>query len=142
MRKILLFVTVFALLILHSCNDSNRKETSTSDIELISAQQVHEAINNEDSLQLVDVRSQEEYKVSHLKGAQNICIDNDDFDKKVKSLDKNKPIYVYCKKGSQSAKAAEKLKKLGFTKVYDLDGGIRSWEEKKLELENYNLPIP
>ena len=30
----------------------------------------------------------------------------------------------------------------GGTKVYDLDGGIRSWEEKKLELENYNLPIP
>ena len=142
MRIILLFVTAFAFLILHSCNDSNGKVASTRDIELISAQQVHEAINNEDSLQLVDVRSQEEYKVSHLKGAQNICIDNDDFDKKAKSLDKNKPVYVYCKKGSQSAKAAEKLKKLGFTKVYDLDGGIRSWEEKKLELENYNLPIP
>ena len=127
---------------LHSCKESNDKVTSTSDIELISVKQVHEAINNEDSLQLVDVRSEEEYVVSHLKGAQNICIENDNFDKKIASLDKNKPVYVYCKKGSQSAKAAEKLKKLGFTKVYDLDGGIRSWEEKKLELENYNLPIP
>lgn len=129
-------------LILHSCIESNDKATSTSDIELISAQQVHDALNNEDFLQLVDVRTQEEYEVSHLKGAQNICVDNDDFDKKIRSLDKNKPVYVYCKKGSQSAKAAEKLKKMGFTKVYDLDGGIRSWEEKKLELENYNLPIP
>ncbi len=131
-----------AFMILQSCNDSNNKVASTSDIELISAQQVHDAINNKDSLQLVDVRTQEEYNVSHLKGAQNICVESDDFDKKIKSLDKNKPVYVYCKKGSQSAKAAEKLKKLGFTKVYDLDGGIRSWEEKKLELENYNLPIP
>ena len=129
------------LLILHSCKDPNDKVASTSDIELISTQQVQDAINNEDYLQLVDVRNQEEYKASHLKGAQNICVDNDDFDKRIKSLDKNQPVYVYCKKGSQSAKAAEKLKKLGFTKVYDLDGGIRTWDEKNLELEEYNLPI-
>ena len=131
-----------ALMIFYSCKDPNINDTTTSDIELISAQQVHEAINNEDSLQLVDVRTQEEYEVSHLKGAQNICLESSDFEKKIKLLDKDKPVYVYCKKGGQSTKAAEKLKKLGFTKVYDLDGGIRSWEEKKLELENYNLPIP
>jgi rhodanese-related sulfurtransferase len=142
MRKFLLFVMAAVPLILLSCKDPNEKSTTTSDIELISAQQVHEAINNEDTLQLVDLRTSEEYEVSHLKGAQNICLESDDFERKIKSLDKNKPVYVYCKKGSESAKAAEKLKELGFTKVYDLDGGIRSWEEKKLELENYNLPIP
>jgi rhodanese-related sulfurtransferase len=142
MIKILLFEMTIALLILHSCIDPNEKVSSTSDIELISAQKVHDAINNEDSLQLVDVRSEEKYKVSHLIGSQNICIENDDFDKKINSLYKDKPVYVYCKERSKSAKAAEKLKKLGFTKVYDLDGGIHSWEEKKLDLDNYNLPMP
>ena len=125
MKKILLFG--IALVLLQSCNDKHGKIATTSEIELISPQQVYDAIYNEDSLQLVDVRTNEEYIVSHLKGAQNICIESHDFDKMIKLLDKNKPVYVYCKKGAQSAKAAEKLKKLGFTKVYDLDGGINSW---------------
>ena len=81
------------------------------------------------------LRTKEEFTASHLKGAQNICVTDDDFDEKVKTLDKNKPVYVYCKMGGRSADAAKKLKKMGFTKVYDMKGGILSWEEKKLKTE-------
>ena len=136
MKKILLLSFGVAFLMLQSCNDNHGKTANINEIELISPQQVFDAIYNEDSLQLVDVRTNDEYLVSHLKGAQNICIEGNDFEKKVKLLDKNKPVYVYCKKGSQSVIAAEKLKKLGFTMVYDLDGGINSWKENEMETEN------
>lgn len=139
MKKILLIAIGFTFLFLHSCKDNLGKIGNTNEIELISPQQVYDAIYNEDSLQLVDVRTNEEYTVSHLKGAQNICVESNDFDEMIKLLDKNKPIYVYCKKGTKSAKAAERLKKMGFTKVYDLDGGINSWEKNKLEIENKYL---
>lgn len=135
MRKLLLinFCTLF--LAFQACKDANNKVATTSEIELISPQQVFDAIYNQDSLQIVDVRTPEEYVVSHLKGAQNICVTSDDFKEKVKKLDKNKPVYLYCKSGGRSSRAAKKLKEMGFTKVYDMDGGITSWEENNLETE-------
>ena len=86
-------------------------------------------------IQLIDVRTPEEFENRHLKGAQNICVTSDDFKEKVKVLDKNKPVYVYCYKGGRSAQAALQLKEMGFTKIYDMDGGILLWEEQQLELK-------
>jgi len=100
---------------------------------MVSPIQVYEAVYGEDSMQLVDVRTEEEYEVSHLKNAQNICVTSDDFREKVASLDKMKPVYVYCKSGKRSTKAASILIELGFTKVYDLQGGHQSWEKEGLE---------
>ena len=79
-------------------------------IEMISAQQVYDAIYGSDSLQLLDVRVPEAYQVSHLKSAQNICVSNPDFKEKAALLDKSKPVYVYCKGGGESAEAAKILK--------------------------------
>jgi len=133
MKKIVFTSVLAILLAFQSCKDYS-KDTTTGDIELISPQQVYDVVNSEDSVQLVDVRTPNEYKVSHLKGAQNICVTSDNFKEKVKTLDKNKPVYVYCKMGTRSATAAKLLKDLGFTKIYDMDGGILLWEEKKLEI--------
>jgi len=128
MKKVL-FLSVLALsFALLSCNNP-----TSSQIEMVSPIQVYEAVYGEDSMQLVDVRTEEEYEVSHLKNAQNICVTSDDFREKVASLDKMKPVYVYCKSGKRSTKAASILIELGFTKVYDLQGGHQSWEKEGLE---------
>jgi rhodanese-related sulfurtransferase len=74
--------------------------------------------------------------VNHLKNAQNICVTDDDFKQQVNVLDKEKPVYVYCRSGKRSARAAEILKEMGFTKVYDLQGGIMEWQENDLETVN------
>jgi rhodanese-related sulfurtransferase len=123
------------LLILVSFGLFSCQEAKEGNIEMITPEQVYDAVYNDSSLQLVDVRSEDEYSVSHLKDAQNICVTNDDFEEKVAGLDKNKPVYVYCQKGGRSARAAEILKELGFTKVYDLQGGIENWEDQKLPVE-------
>ena len=135
MKKIIIASLLITLFTFQSCKDYSKDVATTGEIELISPQQVYDAVYSEDSVQLVDVRTPEEYKVKHLKGAQNICVTDDDFSEKVKTLDKNKPVYVYCKMGARSADAAQKLRKLGFTKIYDMDGGILLWEENKLDSE-------
>lgn len=104
-------------------------------IEVVSPQEVYNAVYGPSgtSYQLVDVRTPEEYGASHLKNAQNICVTEDDFEEKVKGLDRSKPVYVYCKKGGRSAKAAKILAEMGFTEIYDLQGGITAWDEEGLE---------
>lgn len=136
MKKILIFVLGVVITFFSSCKESTAKiETFKGEIELISPQQVYDAIYKDHTLQLIDVRTPEEFENHHLKGAQNICVTSDDFKEKVKVLDKNKPVYVYCYKGGRSAQAALQLKEMGFTKIYDMDGGILLWEEQQLELK-------
>lgn len=84
-----------------------------------------------DSVQLVDVRTPEEYADGHIPGAENINVFDRDFtDKAQTSLDKTKPVAVYCRSGKRSAEAAQKLSEKGF-KVTNLKGGIIAWKDKK-----------
>jgi thioredoxin 1 len=78
--------------------------------------------------QLVDVRTEEEYAEGHLNRSLNIDIRSADFDVKIGKLDKAKPVFVYCRSGGRSSSAAEKLVELGFTEIYNMDGGITKWE--------------
>jgi len=110
MKNYYLLVALVLFFTFQSCQDVDKNVASTSDIELISPQKVYDAVHNDESVQLVDVRTKGEFVVSHLKGAQNICVTSDDFEKKIKTLDKTKPVYVYCKKGVRSANAAKKLR--------------------------------
>ena len=135
MKNLLFIILIILSFSFLACKDASANTGTTDEIELISPQQVYDAVHSNETIQLVDVRTKEEFIESHLTGAQNICVTDEDFNEKIKNLDKNKPVYVYCKVGGRSADAAKKLKKMGFTKIYDMDGGILLWEEKKLATE-------
>jgi len=80
---------------------------------------------------LLDSREPKEFKVSHIKGAT--CVGYDNFD--IASIEKQYPnkdekIVVYCSLGIRSETVGEKLKKAGYTNVYNLYGGIFEWKNK------------
>ncbi|WP_276134030.1 rhodanese-like domain-containing protein [Polluticoccus soli] len=79
-------------------------------------------------VQLVDVRTDEEYDQEHLDKAINIDWKGDSFDEEVEALDKSKPVYVYCRSGNRSAEAAEHMRKAGFRQVYEMKGGMEAWQ--------------
>ena len=82
-------------------------------------------------VQLVDVRTPKEYKEGHIKGAKNIDFFSEKFSRKFKKFDKNKPVYIYCRSGNRSAKAAVKLSEMGFSTIIDLEGGYNAWTSKE-----------
>ena len=104
---------------------------SNVEIVLISPEELN---NAGDEIMLLDVRSPEEYAQGHIKHAVNINYFDADFMDQIMKLDKNEEIYLYCKGGIRSNNAANKLKKAGFTKVYDLKGGIVGWSNQGLEI--------
>ena len=84
-------------------------------------------------VQLVDVRTAEEFAEGHLAGAINVDVKQADFLSKAQSqLDADKTVFVYCRSGRRSADAAGQLAKVGY-KVVDMSGGILEWMEKGLE---------
>ncbi len=78
-------------------------------------------------VQLVDVRTPEEFTGGHVKGAVNMDVRGNDFATQIATLDKTKPVVVYCLSGGRSAGAAEQLLAAGFTQVYNYGGGMLEW---------------
>ena len=95
-------------------------------IQLLSAEEM-DAILSLDKVQLIDVRTPEEFEGGHIEGAINIDYRDSNFKQKLEQIDKTKPIAIYCKKGGRSNACAMDMKKQGFVKIYDLDGGITQW---------------
>lgn len=73
---------------------------------------------------LIDVRTPQEYAQGHLAGAINIDIEAPTFIDEIKKLDPSTPTFVYCRSGNRSGQAIAIMKKLGFTSLTDLSGGI------------------
>jgi phage shock protein E len=114
-----------------SSTKEQNNEVEQAAISLISPEDLNQA--NKD-IQLIDVRKPEEFSSGHLENAVNMNFYDDDFEEQIKTLDKSKDVYLYCRSGGRSGKAAQKLEALGFTKVYDLEGGILNWEKQNLPL--------
>lgn len=77
---------------------------------------------------ILDVRTEDECNQGVIPDSINIDIyEGQAFLEKIKSLDKSKNYYVYCRSGARSAKACEAMNNLGFENAYNLLGGIIEW---------------
>lgn len=98
-------------------------------IKLLETSDFKKIVGNK-QVQIVDVRTPYEYNSGHIQGAINIDYYGDHFKEELNKLDKSIPIYFYCHSGVRSAKAAKMMKEMGFSKIYDLKGGIVAWKKE------------
>lgn len=122
------YVLSFITLLLLGCSNGQNSTGKTQ----ISAAEFSEKIEELGAPQLIDVRTAEEFEGGHLKNAVNFDWNSDGFMKQVASLDKTKPVFVYCLSGGRSSSAAAAMRKNGFTEVYEMDGGMMQWRAQKL----------
>ncbi len=85
----------------------------------------------EQGVVVVDVRTVEEFSTGALPNAINLPVTDLSFPFDIGKLDKEKPVLIYCKAGGRSARAALVMKALGFSTIYELDGGYLSWQANK-----------
>ena len=99
----------------------------TGKVEQLDAKTFSEKITSSNDIQLLDVRTPGEFQDQHIDHATNINWNGANFEKEVAVLDKSKPVYIYCKSGGRSNQAAHKLAEMGYTKIYELNGGMMKW---------------
>ena len=100
----------------------------------VDASMATQLINREDAL-VVDVRDPGEYGAGHILGAKNWPLDRLDERGGEVARRKDKPVIVYCDTGERAPKAAAALRKLGFTRVVNLSGGLPAWQQAGLPVE-------
>ena len=102
-----LFSTLFGL-------NTNTDEN----MELLSPTKFKQQVENK-KVQLVDVRTAREYKSGHIKNALNIDFYSSNFNAEFTQLNKEEPLYIYCRSGQRSKNASRKLlKKMNFGNIY------------------------
>ncbi|MCO6482518.1 MAG: rhodanese-like domain-containing protein [Flavobacteriales bacterium] len=78
---------------------------------------------------VIDLRPWEIYADEHIEGAVDVDWEGGNLMKYLAGTDKDRTILLYCGSGYRSGQAKESLIKEGYTHVYDLKGGIETWEE-------------
>ena len=128
MKRLLILMT-FSLFSLFSCK--GYKDLSVSEFEAMLAK--------DQSVQLLDVRTPEEFAEGHLGGAANIDWKADGFAQQAEAtLSKERPVMLYCRSGRRSAEAAAVLDGLGF-KAYNMKGGILAWTGAGKRVSKYEV---
>jgi len=84
-------------------------------------------------LQVVDVRSPDEWQAGHMPGASYIFLP--ELGKKSKRLDKEKPVAVYCNSGYRASLAASILEQAGFETVHNIPGSWKAWKAAGYAIE-------
>ena len=111
-------------------NEANRHITHLQPVQLncevpvsvIDHDTLLRMMQDDDMVQLVDVREKEEHEAGNIGG---INIPLSQIEVGCKALNKEKPVVVYCASGTRSGKFAQELLQRGFKQVVSLDGGLR-----------------
>ena len=118
--------SIFVLLILTACVSSPKKQTQMNELAPDAWAELQEQILES---VILDVRTEEEFESGYIKGALNMDIHGGaEFLSSIDALDKSKSYFVYCRSGARSGQACQLMSQMGFSAVYNLEGGVLAWE--------------
>ena len=118
-----------AALLVAACGGTSG--TAAATIETVSPARAAEIIGEgRPGLVVLDVRTPEEFVGGHLAGAVNLDFYHPGFAGALAALDRATPYVLYCRVDNRSAEVREMMRDLGFTEVYEVDGGIVAWVEE------------
>lgn len=118
-------IVLAGTMVLASCGGSTATE---ADLQLSPVDEVSEIVGNPpEGLVILDIRTPEEFAAGHIAGAINIDYYASDFEQRLGVLDLDVPYVMYCNSGNRSSNTLPLMDSIGFSEVYELDGGIQAW---------------
>ena len=130
--------TIFIVMLPAIADDATPKNLDTIKVEAVGG-----FVAQNKNTVVLDVRTPEEYEISHVPGAININIWDESFAEKLGELDNDKTYIVYCTKnpvGGRSMTALAQMEALGFRNLKSLEGGHVAWTEAELPMTTKEEP--
>ena len=100
-----------------------------SRVKEVHAREIPAILAADPRARLIDVREESEYAAGHVRGAEWLGKGVIERDIEAKHPDKSEPLYLYCGSGYRSIIAADNVQKMGYGKVYSVDGGWKALKE-------------
>ena len=141
------FILIAVVLISLSCksdaSNSEVQEATTANLDTplqnsvknISAEETKTLVLDNPEIEILDVRTPEEYGTGHLKKSENVDFLGSEFLKNIENLDPNKTYLVYCAVGGRSSQAAQLMRKQGFNNVYNSKEGFPALKKVGIEVD-------
>ncbi len=132
----ILSITILSIILvgLFSCNATKKaSEQVDHAYEIHGLLEFTNGLKANPDIQLVDVRTPYEYNQGHIADAINMDFRNDDFTTMIENLDKNKPVYIYCRSGNRSGQSSYLFLDQGFKQIVDLKGGFLAYKKSILD---------
>ncbi len=140
--KLTFFTFFFSLLLSQNANTKNNQgaESKYGKITAVQSDSLIKANALNPNFVILDVRTPGEWDSGHLPGSINRSTGLTDFTAQLNALPKHKIFLMHCQSGGRSASAFAKMKELGFTEVYEMTGGLNSWNASKLPVTTLVSP--
>ena len=103
--------------------------TPAAAVKDVTPDEAEKILKSNQNVVVLDVRTPEEFEDGHIKGAQNLDMQDDAFADQVSQLDKNKTYILHCAAGGRSSRVLKQMKKLDFKSIYHMNGGVSAWKE-------------
>jgi rhodanese-related sulfurtransferase len=124
-----LVLLIAAVFISTACSDSDTGPEPPFH-QLVDPERASEIIDDgPDDLVVLDIRTPEEFGQARIGGAVNIDYYGADFRDRLAELDRDATYVVYCRTGNRTQTGVQIMRELGFSRVYEIDGGIARWYE-------------
>ncbi len=127
----IVYVFLFLIILMSSCSI---QKLIKNDVYRELAPIEYNAYVVDTSNVIIDVRTSKEYDKTHIERAINLSYFGGKFKKKVKELkiDTTKTIMIYCQTQHRSLFVSNKLYKMGYSKIIDLDKGMKQWQKQNM----------
>lgn len=97
--------------------------------QTVTADAVHQRMASDEAMPLiVDVREPHEYRSGHIEGARLAPLGN--VARELEDVEKDSEIVLVCRSGNRSGKAQAILEERGYTRVFNMEGGMLAWEKR------------
>ena len=139
MKKLATLIILFTTILNLQAQDlSTKKKLDKSSVINVSAIVFKKMLSEHTNTQIIDIRTPQEYKAGHIKGAKLINFYDSNFMKNIEKaeLKKEQPIFIYCRSGHRSKASIRFFKELGFKKIVNLAHGINDWYKNEFPVEN------
>ncbi len=124
MKKALITLLIISGIIGIALFLSNGQSVQQKQYTLLSGQTFVDTFKNTPDAVLLDVRTPSEYAEERISGSIHIDFNDPSFPEQIAHLDKTLPYFVYCRSGGRSAQAVAMMQQAGFTRIYELQGGL------------------
>jgi rhodanese-related sulfurtransferase len=134
-KYLIIIVLAISVSVAFSCNSGTHAQAQDTELQEtlitknVSAAEFQSLIKSKTNAIILDVRTPNEVAQGSIKNAQKIDFYDKNFKAELDKLDKSKPVLIYCRSGRRSGIAMSTMRELGFSEVYNLQGGIIEWSE-------------